>query len=266
MTPINKFSTRRMWRIARFHAKAIRRQIAVYCCASLVIGLLTLTSCYNGAITLSTPIIAFALLLMLWFGPLVFASEKGMAIETMLPATAMEKALFPILYTSVAIPVWVLAPFATVACIGYDSIMQRPHMDSYLDMVISCIMTNPFQTFASTAFVMATCLWGTTFHTRRRATKSAVLTFAAILLCSVSAIIKIGLAMQALYNLGLIGHECISVTDNGQLYELISSLVTNAANCGGALAVYRICENATLAVLIAVLVVGIYRNIKNRQI
>lgn len=263
----DKFSIRRLWLVTRLHASAVWRQLADYAVISFVAGVLFMVQSTTGQGIFTLVIMGLLFYIALALGPLVFASGKGLLIQTALPATGLEKAAFYFIYVFLVMPAALLLPFALCMAVGISMAgAEATDLLLFVDVLATYAHVNPAYCVLAPAVPMAVGLLGVTAFRHRRAAYSLLTVLGAILCLMVLNAVGLGIALQGLYDMKVIGHSVYSVNSNAQLLTDLAHTMAAYPRLIGGRSAFGMCENIALAVIFAGLLLTIYRTIKNRQI
>lgn len=258
---------RRLWLVTRLHASTVWRLLADYAVISFVAGVLFMVQSASGHGISTLLIMAPLFYVALAFGPLVFASEKGLLILTALPATGWEKTAFYFIYVFIVMPAALLLPFTLCMAVGI-SIAGADATDLllFVDILTTYAHVNPAYCVLAPAVPMAVCLLGVTAFRHRRAAYSLLAVLGTILCLLVLDAVGLGITVQGLYEMKVIGYSVYSVENNAQLFTDIARTISGYPGLIGGRSIVGMYENMVLAVIFAGLLWAIYRTVKNRQI
>lgn len=267
MTVTDKFSIRRLWLVARLHASAVWRQLAAYATISFVAGVLFMVQSTSGHGISTLVIMGPLFYIALVFGPLVFTSGKGLLMQTALPATGWEKTAFHFIYVFFVMPAALLLPFAMCMAIGISMAgAGATDLRLFIDILTTYAHVNPAYCVLAPAVPMAVCLLGVTAFRHRRVAYSLLAVLGTILCLLVLDAVGLGITVQGLYEMKVIGHSVYSVNSNAQLFSDLAHTIAAYPGLIGGRSTFGMCENTALAAIFAGLLWAIYRTIKNRQI
>ena len=263
----DKFSIRRLWLVTRLHASSVWRQLADYAVISFVAGVLFMVQSTSGHGIFTLVIMGLLFYIALAFGPLVFASRKGLLMQTALPATGWEKTAFYFIYVFLVMPAALLLPFALCMDVGISMAGgDATDLLLFVDILTTYAHVNPVYCVLAPAVPMAVCLLGATAFRQRRAAYSFLVVLGAILCLLVLSAVGLGITLEGLYEMKVIGHSVYSVNSNAQLFADLAHTIATYPGLIGGRSTFGMCENTALAVIFAGLLWAIYRTIKNRQI
>lgn len=267
MTVTDKFSMRRLWLVTRLHASTVWRLLADYAVISFVAGVLFMVQSASGHGISTLLIMAPLFYVALAFGPLVFASENGLLIQTALPATGWEKTAFYFIYVFIVMPAALLLPFTLCMAVGI-SIAGADATDLllFVDILTTYAHVNPAYCVLAPAVPMAVCLLGVNAFRHRRGTYSFLASLGTVFCLQVLNAVDFGFVLHGLYDMKVIGHSIYSVADNAELFTDMAHAIAAYPGLIGGCSTFGMCENTALAVIFAGLLLAIYRTIKNRQI
>lgn len=155
-------------KVARFYLPIVKKQLLYYPLASVVISLIIvwLLSLSNQP-TLFTIAFAGIVSYMWYFAPLVLSRVKSPEIMTMLPASGNAKALVPIVYFMIGIPLMLYIPMVTTLWIAD---LFRPDWFVAPIKLIGTQYQSPFDMLISgmsNTFIVSICLY-TVICSRRK--------------------------------------------------------------------------------------------------
>ena len=263
----DKFSIRRLWLVTRLHASSVWRQLADYAVISFVAGVLFMVQSTSGH-SISLLVIMMPLFyIALAFGPLVFASRKGLLMQTALPATGWEKTAFYFIYVFLVMPAALLLPFALCMAVGISMAGgDATDLLLFVDILTTYAHVNPAYCVLAPAVPMVVCLLGVNAFRHRRGTYSFLASLGTVFCLQVLNAVDFGFVLQGLYEMKVIGHSIYSVEDNAELFTDMAHAIAAYPGLIGGRSIFGMCENIALAAIFAGLLWAVYRTIKNRQI
>lgn len=155
--------------VARFYYPRLRKQIIFLPIVSFIIGLLSIvTFIYDmkGLFVIASLLLGACYV----FSPLIFTTRKGLEIETMLPATWVEKSVFIIGYCLIGVLMLYFVPI-TIAELVAHTFMDFSYEELLARMMTQGIMYKVSYNVVNTLFYLVTCMTAVTCSTRYRAVK-----------------------------------------------------------------------------------------------
>lgn len=160
------FSFPRFMMVARFYYPRLKKQIIILPIVAFVIGLLSIVSFVKDM--KGTYVIAALILGACYtFSPLIFATRKGIEIETLLPATWVEKSVFIIGYCIVGISVLYFVPIFISEMVAHTFI-DYSCKELYQRMVEQGIIYNISYNIVNSIFYVVTCMTAVICSIRHR--------------------------------------------------------------------------------------------------
>ncbi len=114
----NKFSISRAIAYGKLFSPWIQRQILFYPLISTFISVLSVSLGLIPYGMVFIALLSFIPALMIYFGSLIFGVHTNMYIETLVPATWVEKATFTVVYSLIVLPILVVVPAQIVLWIA----------------------------------------------------------------------------------------------------------------------------------------------------
>lgn len=160
------FSFPRFMMVARFYYPRLKKQIIILPIVAFVIGLLSVTAIVNG--TKGLFVIASLILGACYiFSPLIFATRKGIEIETMLPATWVEKSVFIIGYCIIGVSILYFVPII-LAELSAHLFLDYSCQDLTQMLITQGFMYETGYNLINTVFFLALCMTAVMCSTRDR--------------------------------------------------------------------------------------------------
>lgn len=164
-------------KLIKYYLPRLKKQLIFYPLISVLLYFLVFFTCRSMGAIFSFVIALYAIEIMVSFGPLIFASRKGMAIDTALPVSWKSKVAFILTYTFVVIPLLIDLPVAVCYFTTWHKAVINP---AFLEIypVIKGLFLRAFtvtQVF-NMLFPMAVCLYCVMSIKRNRILMSIVWT------------------------------------------------------------------------------------------
>lgn len=267
MNNFNDFSWARTAKLGRFYFPRLKKQIIWYPVITIAISLLFILACQQGMGLLMYVILGIGIPAMIYFGPIIFASDSNLPMETMIPAKSSEKWLFVSLYSLIFIPLIVLAP-AAICMLPAKSIIEADPIIGTMNIISKSLgnyssVIQAVSTVATGAMFISVCLYAVMSFTRSRILYSILAVFIAyfgwgavtVILSFVSSSRYIKSFSENANNTDGMSENIDSLVSTPQGQDLLGHIYTSALIL------------AVIAVVVTVVLIMLtYRRIKERQI